>query len=147
MKVILLKFVKDLGREGDIIDVSDGFAVNSLFPKKLAKQATSDVINKQKMSQKSVELQSLKEKETALATLAILEGKTILFEEKLNEKGNLYHSLALRDIIRAIHEQYHVSTPNTFFKEKYSFKEKGKYTIEISAYNKVVKAVVLVEGK
>ena len=146
MKVILLKFVKGIGHEGDIVEVSDGYATNALFPKKLAKQATSDVINKHKMGQKSAQLQAEKDQEKTLHALNTLEGKTISIKEKLTAKGTLYHSLSLREIIKAIYEQYKVSTPNTLFKEKYSFKDSGKYTIELEGYGKKIKAIILIES-
>jgi large subunit ribosomal protein L9 len=147
MKVLLLKFVKDLGREGDIIDVSDGYAVNALFPRGLAKQATASVINKHKMAQKSAAIKAEKEKNLVISNLKKIDGKTLVFEEKLNAKGSLYHALGLKEIIKAIKEQYNVSIPNNLFKEKYSFKEAGKYTIELSAYNVEIKAIVFIEGK
>ena len=147
MKVILLKFAKDLGREGDIIDVSDGYATNSLFPQGIARQATAAVINKHKMAQKSAAAKSEKEEIATLLKLEKIEGKTIVFVEKLNSKGNLYHALGLKEIIRAIKEQYNISTPNTLFKKKYAFKESGKHTIELEAYGKTVKTTVLIEAK
>lgn len=147
MKVILLKFVKDRGQAGDIIEVSDGYATNSLFPRGLARQATANILNKHKMAQKSAAAKSEKEEIAGLIKLEKIEGKTIVFEEKLNSKGSLYHALGLKEIIKAIHEQYKISTPNTFFKKKYAFKESGKHTIELEAYGKTVKATVLIESK
>lgn len=147
MKVILLKFVKQLGHQGDIVEVSDGYATNSLFPKGLAKQATADIVNKQKMAEKSARLQAQKEKEITLNKLDKLEGKTILFKERLNEKGNLYHALGLKEIIRAIKEQYGLSTPNTLFVKKYALKDSGKHTIELDAYGKTIKMIVIIESK
>ncbi len=147
MKVILLKHVKGLGRIGDIKEVSDGYATNALFPKGAAKQATVSVLNKHKMNQKSEALKEEKEKTSTLENLAKLEGKKIIFAEKLNPKGNLYYALGAKEIIRAIHDQYGVSIPNTLFKKNYSFKESGDATIELSAYGTRVKAIVSIESK
>ena len=147
MKVILLKFVKGLGHAGDIVEVSDGYAANALFPRKLAKQATAAVINKHKMAKKSAAAKLEKEEIATLIVLEKIEGKTIVFEEKLNPKGSLYHALGLKEIIRAVKEQYAVSIPNTLFKKSYAFKESGKHTIELEAYGKTVKAVVLIGEK
>ena len=147
MKVILLKFIKDLGREGDIIEVSDGYAINSLFPRALAKQATASVINKHKMAQKSAQIKAEKEEISTLIKLEKIDGRIILFKEKLNEKGFLYYALGLKEIIRAVKEQYDISIPNNLFKEKYSFRESGKHNIELEAYNKNVKARVVIEEK
>ncbi len=145
MKVILLKFVKDLGHQGDIVEVSDGYAVNALFPRGLAKQATASVINKHKMAQKSQRIKEEKERELTLKKLKDLEGKIILIQEKMNPKGSLYHALGLKEIIRAIHEQYQLSIPNHLFVKKYSFKEAGKYTLELEAFRKKSKCTLLVE--
>lgn len=147
MKVILLKHVKGLGHQGDIKEVSDGYAVNSLFPKGLAKQATAQVLNAYKMNQKSEELKKEKEKEEILEKLKDIDGKVIVFSEKLNAKGNLYHALGLKEMIRGIYDQYNINIPNHLFKKQYSFKESGKYTIELEAYNKNVTVVILIESK
>lgn len=147
MKVILTKFVKDLGREGDVIEVSDGYATNSLFPRGLAKQATANVINKKKMAEKSDKIREEREEINTLLKLEKIDGKTILFKEKLNEKGSLYHALGMKEIIRAIKEQHDVSMPNILFKKKYSFKDNGKHTIGLEVYKKEIKMIVLIEEK
>ena len=49
MKVILMEDVKSLGKKGDIVNVSDGYARNMLFPKKLGLEATSKNINDLKL--------------------------------------------------------------------------------------------------
>lgn len=142
MKVILLKFVKGLGKQGDVIEVSDGYANNALFPKKLAKQATAAVLNKHKMAQKSASLQAEKEKQNTLAKLQKLSNKKITFKEKLNPKGTLYHALGLKEIIRGIYDEYKISIPNTLFLQKYSFKEKGEFTITLFAYDTEVDLII-----
>ncbi len=147
MKVILLKFVKDLGRAGDIVEVSDGYAVNALFPKGLARQATAAILNKHKMAQKSAAIKAEKEKKAILEALQKIDGKVLFVKEKLNPKGKLYHSFGVREIIRVLHDQYHVSIPNHLFKKDYSFKEAGKYTVELEAYDTPVKIIVSIEEK
>ena len=143
MKVILLKFVKGLGREGDIVEVSDGYAVNALFPKKLAQQATASIINKKKMAEKSAQIKAEKEKKETLSILNELDGKSISLKEKLNPKGKLYHALGLKEIIRAIKEQHNVSVPNNLFQEKYSLREAGKHSLVLKAYDS--SATIIVE--
>jgi len=138
MKVILLKFVKGLGREGDIVEVSDGYAVNALFPKKLAQQATASIINKKKMAEKSAQIKAEKEKKETLSILNELDGKSISLKEKLNPKGKLYHALGLKEIIRAIKEQHNVSVPNNLFQEKYSLREAGKHSLVLKAQKRAI---------
>ena len=144
MKVILLKFVKDLGREGDIVEVSDGYAVNALFPKGLAKQATATLINQHKMAQKSAQIKAEKEKKRVLEILNNLDGKKLVFYEKLNPKGHLYHALGLKEIIRAIKEQYSYDVSRDLFHDKYSFKTAEEHPIDLEAYSKKIRMIVAI---
>lgn len=146
MKVLLLQHVKKLGRKGEIVEVSDGFANNALFPQGLAKQATAKVLNQKKMEERSSQEKEEREKEALLARLAQLKGATIVIEEKLNEKGGLYHALGLKEIIRAIYNQKGLSIPNHCFAELYSLKEAGIYTITLRAYDQDQDFLVEVKG-
>ena len=147
MKVILTKFVKDLGREGDIVEVSDGYAVNLLFPRGLAKQATAVVLNKHKMAQKSAKIHAEKEIKSTLTILEKFNNQTVVCREKLNSKGKLYHALGLKEIIRAVGEQYNIELSDKLFKESYSFREAGKYSLELEAYEKKIKINLVIEEK
>ena len=65
MKVILLQDVKSVGKKGDIVNTSDGYARNFLFPKKLALEATEGNLNTANAKKESVRKQKLKETEAA----------------------------------------------------------------------------------
>jgi len=147
MKVILLQHVKGKGKKGEIIEVSDGYAQNALLPRGLAKVATNTELNKIKQAEKSSELKVQKDKEHAYRILDIINGKNIIIKEKLNEKGSLYHALGLKEIIRAVHDQLSISTPNTMYIEKYALKDAGNYTIELEAYGKKADFNLSIESK
>ncbi|MFT6829609.1 MAG: large subunit ribosomal protein L9, partial [Candidatus Paceibacteria bacterium] len=125
MKVILLQFVRGVGEKGDIVEVSDGYAQNALMPRGLAKAATNTAVNKIQQDQASQLNKAEKEKERTLDALMNIQGKTVVIKEKLNEKGSLYHALGLKEIIRAVHDQLGISTPNNLYTEKYALKESG----------------------
>lgn len=146
MKVILLQHVKGIGRAGEIKEVSDGYAANALFPKKLAQQATPKILNEYRHRKQTEELQEKKEQEATILKLKKLEGKTIVFHEKLNEKGSLYHALGLKEIIRAIQEQLGISIPNSLFKERYQIKDQGEHNISLEAYNTNINCTVIVKS-
>ena len=133
MKVILLKHVRGLGAAGEMKEVSDGYAANALLPRGLVKQATAKVLNDLKMNQKSEVIKQEKDKESTLEKLFFLNDKMVIFKERLNSKGNLYHALGAKEIIHAIYQQHNVNISNAFFKKIYSFRESGKNTIELSA--------------
>jgi len=136
MKILLTQFVKGLGKAGDIVEVSDGYAVNALFPKKLAKPATGKIVNTYLTKKKSEELRKEKEKKAVLDALAKIDGQVISFQERANGKGKLYHTLGLQSIQEEIEKQYQVKIPERFFTQAYAFKEVGEYPLEIEAYGK-----------
>jgi len=147
MKVILLKNIKGKGEKGDIINVPDGYAQNSLLPKGFAKAATTSEINKIKQAEKSKELRIKKDKEHAHRVLDTLSGKNILIKEKLNEKGSLYHSIGLKEIIAAAHSQLSITVPESMFVEKYALKDSGDYSLEIESHGKKVNFNLSIESK
>lgn len=134
MKVILLQNVKGKGKKGDVIEVPDGYAQNALIPKKLAKVATNTELNKIKQAEKSAVLRDQKNKEHAHRVLGLVQGKNIIIKEKLNEKGSLYHAIGLKEIIKAVHDQLSISTPNTMYTEKYALKDSGNYVINLESH-------------
>jgi len=147
MKVILLQHVKGKGVKGDIIEVSDGFAQNSLIPKGLAKIATNAVVNKVKQAKAAKENKTAKLEATTKETLAAIDGQKITIKEKVNEKGGLYHALGVKEIIRAVYDQLHLSTPNNLYKKAYALKETGGHKIELSGYGNKAVLMVYIEAK
>jgi large subunit ribosomal protein L9 len=147
MKVILLQFVRGVGEKGDIVEVSDGYAQNALMPRGLAKAATNTAVNKIQQDQASKLNKAEKEKERTLDALMNIQGKTVVIKEKLNEKGSLYHALGLKEIIRAVHDQLGISTPNNLYTEKYALKESGNYTLNLEGYGGKAEFGLTIEQK
>lgn len=147
MKIILLQHIKGIGKKGEVTEVSDGYAQNALIPKGLAKAATDTVLNKIKQEKQVVKNKQEQERQRTLNTLESINGKSVIIKEKLNEKGSLYHALGLKEIIKAVHQQLKLSTPNSIYSEKYAFKEAGEYTLELSAYGKKAQLFLVLTGK
>ncbi len=103
MKVILLRDVKDVGQEDAVVNVSDGFARNFLFPKKLAIEAKPASLSK--LDLKIKETQEKKEQErAALREIASkLNGKEIEISVDAGESGKLFGSVTHADIAEKIH--------------------------------------------
>lgn len=102
MKVILLKDVRDLGKAWEIKDVSDGYARNFLFPKKLAQIATPDLIKKAE-AQKALTIKKTEEDLEKTEKLAsILDTALINIKAKANEEGKLFGSITQEMIIDAL---------------------------------------------
>jgi large subunit ribosomal protein L9 len=147
MKVLLLQHVKNVGRKDEIINVADGYAVNSLFPQKKAVQATAKIINDHKMKAQADTDKEQKLKKNTIETIKVLGGKKVVLEEKLNAKQSLYHAVGSKEIIRAVHDQLSISIPNTLFKKSYSIKEAGEHTIVIEAYGVSETFILVIQEK
>ena len=89
MKVILLQDVKSVGKKGDMVNVSEGYAKNFLIPRKLGVEATNSNLNDLKLRKQSEEKRKAEELQAAKDLKAVLEGKKVLVKVKAGEKRKL----------------------------------------------------------
>ncbi len=101
MKVILLENVKSKGYKGDVIDVSDGYAQNFLFPQNKAVEATQEAIDRLRAQAKKAEKEVKRASKAVRDAAQALEGAEILVQAKTNDDGTLYGSVSKNDIIKA----------------------------------------------
>ena len=102
MKVVLLKDVKNIGKRDEILNVSDGYARNFLFPQKLAVEATPGAlkeIERKRAAQDAREAERVAEAKGKAGRLA---GKTITLAVKCGEKGRLYGSVTAAEVAEAL---------------------------------------------
>ena len=102
MKVLLTEDVKKLGKKGEIVDVSDGYAKNFILPKKLGIEATKAVLNEWQIKKGSEENRKRKEEEQAKAQAAELSGKEVVIRTKTGEGGRLFGSITSKDVADVI---------------------------------------------
>ena len=108
MKVILLCDVKGSGKKDDVINVSDGFARNYLFPRKWAVEATPGAV-KEIERKRALEEKLERERRAAAEEVAKgLKGKTITLKVKAGAQGRLYGSITSQEIAAALKEQHGV---------------------------------------
>ncbi|MEI7425766.1 MAG: 50S ribosomal protein L9 [Candidatus Moraniibacteriota bacterium] len=130
MQIILLQEVKNLGKKGELKNVSDGYARNFLFAKKLAETATKEAIEKlsvQRKKEKIVELESL-EKIKKLA--AELKDKLIEIKTKSKE-GKLFGSISAKDLVKELNLAGFVIAEKSIILPAH-IKEIGEYEIKIN---------------
>ena len=99
MKVILLQDVKALGKKGDVVNVSDGYARNAIFPKKLGLEATPKNLNDLKLQNQHADKVAQENYEAALALAEELKDK------KAGEGGRTFGSVSTKEIAAAAKEQ------------------------------------------
>lgn len=109
MKVILLKDIKGSGVKGDVINVSDGYARNYLFPRGLATEATkanlSELENKERAEEKRREQAAEQAREMANRLSDI----TLVIKAKSGENGKLFGSVTNKEIAQELKKQYKIS--------------------------------------
>lgn len=108
MKVILLADVKGTGKKQDIVNVSDGYARNFLFPKKLAMEATPGASKEIERKQAAERQREIERRAAAEKKAASLRGKVITVVAKCGAQGRLYGSVTGQEIAAALNAQHGV---------------------------------------
>lgn len=137
MKVILLEDVRGQGKAGQIVKVSDGYARNMLFPKKLAKEATPANI-KALETQREKEAERIAElKKEAEAVKAALESETIQLKSKGGEGGRLFGSVTNADVAEAIKTQKQIDIDKKKISIPSPIKMAGRHAVDIKLFTDV----------
>ena len=133
MKVVLLSDVKGHGKKGELCNVSDGYARNFLFPKKLAVEADNAALNELKNREQAAAHHKQEEINAANATAKALNGKEVVIKAKAGSNGKLFGSVTSKEIAAEIKNKLGIEID----KKKMSvadIKNFGEYTAEIKLY-------------
>lgn len=136
MEVILKSDVKGLGKKGDKVKASDGYARNFLFPKNLAVEANAQTITEYKNSEASKQHKVDVEIANANEAKAKLEGKTVKLSAKAGQNGKLFGSITSKEVASEIGKQLCVDID----KRKITMadiKNFGTYSIEVKLYQNI----------
>lgn len=106
MKVILKQDVKSLGKAGELVNASDGYARNFLIPKGLAIEADAKAMNEFKNKEKAEKFHKAEELKAAQAVKERLEGKTVKLTAKAGANGKLFGSVTSKDVAERIKAEY-----------------------------------------
>ena len=102
MKVVLLERVENLGAIGDVVTVKDGFARNFLLPRDKARRATAANLKAFELDRAAIEQRNEKNKSDAQKVADKIDGQTYIMIRQAGETGQLYGSVAGRDVAEAI---------------------------------------------
>ena len=147
MKVILLKDVPGKGKKDEIVNVSDGYARNFLFPRKLAAEADAKILNdiktKEAAKLRRIELEKQAARETAEKLQSVLVKVTI----QSGADGKLYGSVGTKDIAEALAAQHGIEIDKRKIVLDNPIKAYGTYTVDVKLYPEIAgKLNVLVCG-
>lgn len=133
MKVVLKQDVKGLGKKGELVNTSDGYARNFLFPKGLACEANAQSMTELKNREQSAKYKI--ETETAAAKKAAeqISGKTIAISAKAGQNGKLFGSITSKEIAEKIKSEFGIQTDKRKIVVE-DIKQYGTYEFEIKLY-------------
>ena len=136
MKVVLKQDVKGLGKKGELVNASDGYARNFLFPKNLAVEANAQNMTELKNREQAAKYKVDTETAEAKANAEKLSGKTINLTAKAGQNGKIFGSITAKEIAEKIEKEFEIKTD----KRKISvddIKQFGTYEFEIKLYTGV----------
>lgn len=147
MKVILLSNIPKVGKKYEVKNVSDGYAVNFLFPRHLAEPATANAVNKLQKKQGQEEAERKVREDLLMKNLGDLEGTRIEMVEPANEQGHLFAGIHASEMIPVIKEQTRLDIlPEHIVLDK-PIKEVGEHTIEVKIQDKSARFTLVVSEK
>ena len=146
MKVLLLQDVKGQGKKDQIVDVSDGYARNFPFPKKLAVVADNKALNEVKNKEASKQYKIETEKAAANAIAAKLAEVVVKISVNAGADGRLYGSITSKDIAEALAKQHGVTVDKRKIVMPDPIKAYGTYNFDVRLYPEIVGKVKVTVG-
>ena len=137
MKVILLEDVKSLGRKGDVVDVSDGYARNFLLSKKKGVEATGKNLNDLKLKKANDEKVAAQNLADARALAQELEKKTVVVKLKAGEGGKTFGSVSSKEIAEEAERQHSLEIDKKKIVIDDPIKSLGTYEVKVKLHPKV----------
>ena len=149
MKVLLLADVKGQGKKDQIVEVSDGYARNFLFPKKLAVVADAKVMSEAKSKEEAKQFRLKEEKAAAKALAEKLAALTVKITASSGGDGRLYGSITSKDIAEKLKEQHKIEIDKRKLVLQDNIKAYGTYEVEVKVYPEISAKlkVTVSEGK
>ena len=130
MKVILLTDVKGKGKKGQMIEVSDGYARNSMLPRKLAQEATADAVNTLRMNDKATAERQARERAEAVAISKQLRELTLVVKAKGGGAGRLFGAVTTNEIADALKKNANITIDKRKLVLDENIKNVGTYTVK-----------------
>lgn len=138
MKVILNQDVKGTGKKGDLVNVSDGYARNFLFPRKLAVEANAQAMNEKNAKESAAAFRLAEEKAAAEAKKAKIHGKTLRIVGKAGQSGKLFGSITPKEIVEVLKNQYGLDIDKKKITLKSEIKTFGTFSCDVKLYTGIV---------
>lgn len=146
MKVILLKDVRGVGMHGEVKTVADGYAINKLFPTKMAEAATPAKIAQFEKDRAAHAAAAAKEEEQLNNKIKALNGKKVTITSKATEKGGLFKSIGEKEVAKAILAEHSLEIPADLIVIEEPIKTVGEHSVKIESKSQKADLTVEIAG-
>lgn len=137
MKVILLQDEKKLGKKGDIVEVSEGYARNYILPKKIGAEASAKNMNDLKLKKANDAKVAQEQLDAAKALAADLENRIVTVRIKAGEGGKVFGSVSAKEIAAAVKEQCGIEIDKKKLQLSENLRSFGSYEVGIKLHPQV----------
>ena len=138
MKVILNADIKGVSKKDEVINASDGYARNFLFPKNLAVEANNENMSKLKAKQDSAKYQKGVEKEKAIEIADKLSKIVLKIRVKAGENGKIFGGVSAKEIAQELSKEYKIEVDKKKIDLKETIKTLGVHNVDIKLFEGVV---------
>ena len=143
MKIILVQDEKKLGKKGDVIEASEGYARNYLLPKKIGIEANAKNMNDLKLQKNKEEKLAKEQLDAAKALAEKLESKQVVLKMKAGEGGRAFGSVSAKEIAAAYKEQNSIELDKKKIQLPESIKSFGVYEVAVKLHPQVTGKLVV----
>ena len=137
MKIILLEDVKSLGKKGEIVNVSVGYARNAILPKKLGVEATSKNLNDLKLQNQHADKVAAENLENAKELAKVVEQQKVVIKIKSGEGGRIFGSVSTKEIAKAAKDQLKLDIDKKKMVLPEPIKSIGSFEVPIKLHKEV----------
>ena len=137
MKIILLQDEKKLGKKGDVIEASEGYARNYILPKKIGVAATPKNMNDLKLQKANSEKIAQEQLDAAKTLAAELESKIVIVKIKAGEGGKAFGSVSSKEVVAALKEQHNIEIDKKKLQLPENLKNFGSYEVAVKLHPQV----------
>lgn len=137
MKIILLQDEKKLGKKGDIIEASEGYARNYILPKKIGVEATPKNLNDLKLKKANEDKIAQENLEKAKELATLIETKSVVVKMKAGENGKAFGAVSGKEIVSALKEQHDIEVDKKKIQLADNIKNFGCYEVPVKLHPQV----------
>jgi len=145
MKIIFLQDVPRVGKKHDVKEMNDGYVLNFLFPRRLAKLATPQALSELERSKKEIIIKKEIQEGLLIKSLEEIQSKVITLKAKADSKGNLFSSIHKKEIIEEMQKKYQAEIGENFIVLEKPIKQAGEFDIPVEIKNKKSSFKLIVE--